>query len=135
MFLPICILEPVIHLTRPAVGIEFVLVLAVLVATFTDLRTRRIPNWLTYSSLAAALVLRFVASGWAGLKSGLVGVLVAAEALWNVFSSGHPWLWIMLATLGAALALIGPGAWSIDARLFGWRRLKIRDQKSQDSPP
>jgi uncharacterized membrane protein YphA (DoxX/SURF4 family) len=71
----------------------------------------------------------------AGLWTPVVGVLVAAEALWNVFSSGHPWLWIMLATLGAALALIGPGAWSIDARLFGWRRLEIRDQKSQDSPP
>jgi hypothetical protein len=31
--------------------------------------------------------------------------------------------------------LIGPGAWSIDARLFGWRRLEIRDRKSEDSPP
>ena len=71
----------------------------------------------------------------AGLWTPMVGVVVAAEALWNVFSSGHPWRWIMLATLGAALALIGPGAWSIDARLFGWRRLEIRDRKSQDSPP
>jgi len=71
----------------------------------------------------------------AGLWTPVAGTLVAAEALWNVFSSGHPSRWIMLATLGAALALIGPGAWSIDARLFGWRRLDIRDRKSQDSPP
>jgi len=71
----------------------------------------------------------------AGLWTPVAGTLVAAEALWNVFSSGHPWCWIMLATLGAGLALIGPGTWSIDARLFGWRRLEIRDRKSQDSPP
>jgi putative oxidoreductase len=71
----------------------------------------------------------------AGLCTPVAGTLVAAEALWNAFSSGNPWRWIMLATLGAALALIGPGAWSIDARLFGWRRLEIRDRKSQDSPP
>jgi len=69
-----------------------------------------------------------------GLWTPVAGAPVAAEALWNVFTSGHPWGWIMLATLGAALALIGPGAWSIDARLFGWRRLEIRDRKSQDSP-
>ena len=71
----------------------------------------------------------------AGLWTPVAGALVAAEALWNVFSSGQPWCWIMLATLGAALALIGPGAWSIDARLFGWRRLEIRDRKSRDLPP
>jgi putative oxidoreductase len=70
----------------------------------------------------------------AGLWTPVAGALVAAEALWNVFSSGDPWRWIMLSTLGAALALIGPGAWSIDARLFGWRRLEIRDRKSQGSP-
>ena len=70
-----------------------------------------------------------------GLWTPVTGTLVAVEALWNVFSTGHPWRWIMLATLGAALALIGPGAWSIDARLFGWKRLEIRDRKSQDSHP
>jgi putative oxidoreductase len=70
----------------------------------------------------------------AGLWTPVAGALVAAEALWNVFYSGDPWRWIMLSTLGAALALIGPGAWSVDARLFGWRRLEIRDRKSQGSP-
>jgi putative oxidoreductase len=71
----------------------------------------------------------------AGLWTPVAGTLVAAEALWNIFSSGHPWRWILLATLGAALALTGPGAWSIDAYVFGWRRLEMRDSKSQDSPP
>jgi putative oxidoreductase len=71
----------------------------------------------------------------AGLWTPVAGTLVALEALWNAFSSGHPSFWIVLATLGAALALIGPGAWSIDAHLFGWKRLEIRDRKSQDSPP
>jgi uncharacterized membrane protein YphA (DoxX/SURF4 family) len=71
----------------------------------------------------------------AGLWTPVAGTLAAAEALWNVFSSAQPWCWIMVATLGAALALIGPGAWSIDARLFGWRRLEIRDRKSEESPP
>ena len=70
----------------------------------------------------------------AGLWTPVAGALVAVEALWNVFSFGDPWRWIMLATLGAALALTGPGAWSIDAHLFGWRRLDIRDRKSEDSP-
>jgi uncharacterized membrane protein YphA (DoxX/SURF4 family) len=66
-----------------------------------------------------------------GLWTPVAGTLLAVEALWNVFSSGHSWRWILLATLGAALALIGPGAWSIDAQLFGWRRLEIRDRKTR----
>jgi putative oxidoreductase len=60
-----------------------------------------------------------------GLWTPVTGSLVAIKAVWNAFSACHPWGWIMLATLGAALALIGPGAWSLDSRLFGWKRLDI----------
>jgi uncharacterized membrane protein YphA (DoxX/SURF4 family) len=32
----------------------------------------------------------------------------------------------LLAAIGLCLALLGPGAWSIDARLFGRRRVEIK---------
>jgi putative oxidoreductase len=71
----------------------------------------------------------------AGLWTPIAGTLVAADALWNFFVSGHPWRWLTLATLGAALALIGPGAWSVDAFLFGWKRIEIRDRDGRTPPP
>jgi len=62
----------------------------------------------------------------AGLWTPIAGTLVATLNLWNTFSQpGDPWIHILLGTLGIALALIGPGAWSADARLFGWKRIHI----------
>jgi hypothetical protein len=61
----------------------------------------------------------------AGLWTPIVCVLVSVGALWKVFSTASPCHWFMLAVLGAALALTGPGSWSVDARLFGWKRLNI----------
>ena len=63
----------------------------------------------------------------AGLWTPVTGAIVANTELWIVFSHGHdPWVSVMLAGLGAALALLGPGAWSVDARLYGWKRIEIR---------
>ena len=61
-----------------------------------------------------------------GLWTPLAGTIVAVVEGWIVFSrSGDPWIPIMLATLGAGLAMVGPGAWSIDARLFGRKHIGI----------
>jgi len=67
----------------------------------------------------------------AGLWTPIAGSLVTVLGLWKIISRpGDPWACIFFATIGAALALLGPGAWSVDARLFGWKRIDIRDRKS-----
>lgn len=67
----------------------------------------------------------------AGLWTPLAGVLAAAVELWCAFEQPRDSLtYILLLTLGVALALVGPGAWSVDARLFGWKRINIRNRKS-----
>lgn len=56
----------------------------------------------------------------AGLWTPVVGLLVAAAEFWIIFAGGSDlWVSFLLAVLGGSLAMIGPGAWSIDARLFG----------------
>jgi putative oxidoreductase len=55
-----------------------------------------------------------------GLWTPVVGTLIAALELWIASTYvGDPAVPVMLATLGGTAAMIGPGAWSIDARLFG----------------
>jgi len=63
-----------------------------------------------------------------GLWTPVVGAVIAASELWIVFSGGDPSLPIVLAILGATLAMIGPGAWSIDARLFGRKHFEIPER-------
>ena len=64
----------------------------------------------------------------AGLWTPIAGVLLAIIEIWCAFTHTHdPWSYILSGTLGAALAMLGPGAWSVDARLFGWKRIDIRD--------
>lgn len=61
-----------------------------------------------------------------GLWTPVAGALIVAVEVWNALSlPGDPWNSIMLAALGATLALVGPGAWSIDARLFGRKRIHV----------
>lgn len=61
-----------------------------------------------------------------GLWTPISGSLLVALSAWKIFthqdSSSHE---ILLAAMGAALALVGPGAASIDAWLFGWKRLDL----------
>jgi prepilin peptidase CpaA len=53
--------------------------LAVLaVATFTDLRSRRIPNWLVFPFLLAGFVVSGALHGWAGIRHSLAGMALGA---------------------------------------------------------
>ena len=66
-----------------------------------------------------------------GLWTPIAGTLVASIEVWKLFlHAGDPWIYILSGTLSAALAMLGPGAWSIDARLFGWKRIDLPPRKS-----
>jgi uncharacterized membrane protein YphA (DoxX/SURF4 family) len=65
-----------------------------------------------------------------GLWTPLAGIAVAIDELWIAFLPHFSplydqWLQVLLAVLAAAVAMLGPGAWSIDARLFGRKRFEI----------
>lgn len=69
---------------------------------------------------ACAGILLFI-----GLWTPAVGTLIAIVELWIALTCiGDPSIPIMLATLGGSAAMIGPGAWSIDARLFGRKHIE-----------
>jgi putative oxidoreductase len=61
-----------------------------------------------------------------GLGTPYIGLLVAVAELWLWFSgSADPWTAIIVCGLGLSLAMIGPGAWSMDARFFGRKHVEI----------
>ncbi len=65
-----------------------------------------------------------------GFWTPIIGTLIAIDELWIAFSvSSSPrdgqWIHFFLAVLAAGTAMVGPGAWSIDAVRFGRKRFDI----------
>lgn len=106
-----------------------------LTASFTDLRSRTIPNWIPAAAILAGLGWHFSQSGWAGLGRAALGTL-SGFVVFLVFyllggmgggdvklMAGFGALLGSWALFHAALwtALIG-GVWALSA--LAWRRLR-----------
>ena len=85
------------------------------------------------SPLTVALQIIGIAAGillLVGMFTPLAGVLAAVAKVWIAIArfsshSDDPWVTLAQAILAAALAMIGPGAWSIDARRFGRKHIDL----------
>jgi uncharacterized membrane protein YphA (DoxX/SURF4 family) len=83
------------------------------------------------ASSPAPVIVEVVTAGAAillliGLWTPIAGGLIAMTELGLAFSHpSDPWTFVHFGVLGAALAMLGPGGCSLDARLFGRKRIQI----------
>ena len=70
--------------------------------------------------LAGVVGILLLVGLWTPVAGAMLAILAGLSA---VLHPADPWNCIFLGALGAALGLVGPGAWSVDAYLFGWKRI------------
>jgi len=70
-----------------------------------------------------------------GLWTLPVGILIAMLALlqWSGCAA-PPFESLLLAAFGVALVFLGPGRWSLDARLSGWQQLRAPSRRPPTLP-
>ena len=107
----------------PGIGLLFLRVTAATITVFHSdggaLALNRSLSTLLIEGVAALLL-------FAGLWTPIAGSLLVGLAAWTAFlRAGDPWALLLLAAVGSAIAMLGPGAWSVDAHLFGRRRLTL----------
>ena len=84
---------------------------------------------IAYAPLALAALLLI-----AGLWTPVAGAVVAVVAISEILTTGEPPVGHLLAaTIAGALTMLGPGRLSIDARLFGWKRIEAPPRRSHSN--
>ena len=74
----------------------------------------------TFAVFEAGAGILLLAGLWTPIAGGLAALLELRNSVWH---TDNLWVCVLVGALCAALAMIGPGAWSIDARRFGWKRI------------
>ena len=111
------------RLLRPGLLLLREIVAIALIARCVQLVNGESLQAITPHVIAAVAGLFLLFGSW----TSVAGAVVAIVELFIAFSHRHdPWLSVLLASVGVALALLGPGNWSVDARRSGRKRIEIR---------
>ena len=70
----------------------------------------------------------------AGLWTSTISAVIALIEMWSLVSGSGGWVSVLLAAITIAVALTGPGAWSVDAQWRGWHRIQIPHGKVTAMP-
>jgi putative oxidoreductase len=77
---------------------------------------------LTSAALATSGLL-LVGGLWTPVAGAVVALIEISQEILGV--AEHPLVGLLAGTIAAGLAMLGPGRWSVDARLFGWKRIDV----------
>jgi len=80
------------------------MVLVMTIATVTDLRERRVPNWLVFPFILAGAAANAASGGWLGLAHSGLGILLAAALMGPLYVVGGM-------GMGDVKLCAGLGAW------------------------
>lgn len=109
----------------PALGL-LVIRIAAGTALIIDGKSRILPGQLTLPLVSGVFAIADGIILIAGLWTPLAGILAIALSATEVFVyHENPCPGILLAAMGAGVAFVGPGAFSMDARLFGLKKIDI----------
>ena len=100
-----------------------VIVAITLIARCVQLLNGASLQTITPHMIAAAAGLFVLFGLWTSVAGAVVGIIELFIALSH---NNDPWLSVLLASVSIAVALLGPGTWSVDARRSGWKRIEIR---------
>lgn len=111
-----------------------------LLASVTDIRQRRIPNWLVLSGLVGSFVLQYLLGGWTGIRIALIGVaatfvITVGLMLLKVLGAGDSKLMLVVgASLGVedamlvlAIALVLSGVLALAGSVLTGRFGRFKD--------
>lgn len=85
----------------------------------------------------AAPVVATILALTAGFATRIAALLLAVALVANLFTAQGMLAWLLLAATGhsLALALLGPGAWSLDAHRFGRRVIRLEPRSPDRGSP
>jgi putative oxidoreductase len=106
----------------PGAGLVLLRAAAAIPLVYAGLLTAASPSPVILEVVTAAAAILVLIGLWTPIAGALIAVAQLGLA---ILHPAEPWTFVHFAALGAALAMLGPGGCSVDARLFGRKHIQI----------